>query len=45
MPYASSKEFLSDLQEALEEGYGSTFYGVALEEAGNNVNAFLRTFL
>lgn len=44
-PYQNEKEFLNDLQSVLERDYDVTLAGVALSEAGANINQFLRSFL
>lgn len=44
-PYSSRAEFLEDLQGVLERDYGVELRGPALEEAGRNIDGFLRCML
>lgn len=44
-PYQSKGEFLLDLQKAISDGYGVYLEGGELEEAGRNVDQFLKVFL
>lgn len=44
-PYESEREFMNDLKNVLEQDYGITLCGHALEEAGQNINHYLRSFL
>lgn len=44
-PYGSEKEFRDDLQRVLREEYGIALGDEVLEEAGMNVNNYLRSFL
>lgn len=43
--YSSREEFLSDLHRVLQTDYGVELDPVALQEAGQSCDAFLRTFL
>lgn len=43
--YESDQDFMKDLADVLEEDYGVHLMGVQLEEAGRNVNQYLRSFL
>lgn len=43
--YKNTDEFLQDLQRALESDYGIELQGASLEEAGKNIEGFLRSML
>ncbi len=43
--YKSHEEFLQDLRRVLSSDYGIEFSEEALEDAGRNIDGFLRCFL
>jgi len=43
IPYRSEKEFMMDLQSAIEEDYGVTLIGTVLEESKGNLNQYLQS--
>lgn len=45
IPYKNEKEFIMDLQSAIEDDYGVTLVGSLLTESGVNLTHYLRSRL